>query len=602
MKQFLGVFTCGLLSAALVGGLNAQQVKKPIRETPGQQQPPPPAKKMNSGGGGGSESYTCDFADAGSNVTINCGGSTTLGGSYNNNYYYTWSPADGLSNPTSANPVASPKQTTTYTLTIMPQPNLISNGDFEAGNTDFSSDYSYGFVPYTPQVYGIAYRPSNVYNWWSNTPAASGNSALVADGALTSGQRVWYQTVTVTPNTWYKFSGQFMNIYSTSGSNDPHVVIDINGSLGSQTLTYNGGNWVTVTKAWHSGSSDYTATIAIYSNPATNSLSGNDIAIDNLTFNAGDCPVSTAQVTVTVDPNPPVISVTTWDPPGGTATNSITENTDGEVISCDKYEWWQRIQLTTNSSSSNLNWYEDGNFIYNGATLQFAKQIIDGPESHLYTVSEVSSGCLTPSRRITFVPLPEMLLTTTPSNNVFTVETFDYSTGGPSSPWIPQYSWNVLDPNVIYLTPTNQRTLQFTFPSNYHPTQFYLPNNGPLVTTQIELTVNNTRYACVNSTFSNNNWVKVAKKVEMPVQGMATRENTSGVVIYPNPAKTSVAVWSSKQFEKVQLYNSAGSLQRLSNKRATFTTLDVAGLPTGIYFVTVIMADAIRTQKLIITK
>lgn len=59
-------------------------------------------------------------ANAGSDVSIPAGGSTTLSGSATNGvppYTYQWSPATGLNNPASASPTASPAVTTTYTLT-----------------------------------------------------------------------------------------------------------------------------------------------------------------------------------------------------------------------------------------------------------------------------------------------------------------------------------------------------------------------------------------------------------------------------------------------------------------------------------------------------
>lgn len=68
---------------------------------------------------------TCT-ANAGNDQTICCpGGQVTLGGSpsSNNNcqgvggtIQYSWKPTTGLSNPTIANPIASPNTTTTYTL------------------------------------------------------------------------------------------------------------------------------------------------------------------------------------------------------------------------------------------------------------------------------------------------------------------------------------------------------------------------------------------------------------------------------------------------------------------------------------------------------
>jgi hypothetical protein len=63
------------------------------------------------------------IADAGKNITTCPGGSVTIGGAPTasggtGTYTYLWSPAAGLSNPTIANPTATPSQTTTYTLTV----------------------------------------------------------------------------------------------------------------------------------------------------------------------------------------------------------------------------------------------------------------------------------------------------------------------------------------------------------------------------------------------------------------------------------------------------------------------------------------------------
>jgi gliding motility-associated-like protein len=55
-------------------------------------------------------------ADAGNDTTINQGESVQLNGSGVGNY--SWLPIDALSNPAIVNPVASPLNTTTYTLTI----------------------------------------------------------------------------------------------------------------------------------------------------------------------------------------------------------------------------------------------------------------------------------------------------------------------------------------------------------------------------------------------------------------------------------------------------------------------------------------------------
>ena len=62
-------------------------------------------------------------ANAGLDKAISKGSNTILGGAPTASggsvvYTYLWTPAEGLSNTTIANPIASPLQTTTYTLTL----------------------------------------------------------------------------------------------------------------------------------------------------------------------------------------------------------------------------------------------------------------------------------------------------------------------------------------------------------------------------------------------------------------------------------------------------------------------------------------------------
>lgn len=65
--------------------------------------------------------YPHPDADAGNNLSIVPGGSVGLGGSTSGGsppYSFAWSPASGLSNPSLQNPLASPLNTTKYTLTV----------------------------------------------------------------------------------------------------------------------------------------------------------------------------------------------------------------------------------------------------------------------------------------------------------------------------------------------------------------------------------------------------------------------------------------------------------------------------------------------------
>lgn len=71
------------------------------------------------------------LANAGTDVRINKGESVTIGGNPSasqgyGEYIYLWSPAEGLDDPTQANPSASPGATTTYLLTITDAQNCTS--------------------------------------------------------------------------------------------------------------------------------------------------------------------------------------------------------------------------------------------------------------------------------------------------------------------------------------------------------------------------------------------------------------------------------------------------------------------------------------------
>src|SRR5690606_14897231 len=61
------------------------------------------------------------IVDAGPDKEINVGGSTVLESMVSGGtppYFFEWSPAEGLDNPDSLQPTASPTTTTTYTLTV----------------------------------------------------------------------------------------------------------------------------------------------------------------------------------------------------------------------------------------------------------------------------------------------------------------------------------------------------------------------------------------------------------------------------------------------------------------------------------------------------
>src|SRR5690606_4816203 len=113
---------------------------------------------------------------------------------------------------------------------------LIVNGDFEQGNTGFTSGYIYS-TPNPlggPGYYTVSTAVSN--GWWpgcaDHTPSGSGNM-FISDGAnntsgVSAGTSAWCQTVNVSPNTDYAFSTWLTNINSSGSTSQLRFMI--NGS------------------------------------------------------------------------------------------------------------------------------------------------------------------------------------------------------------------------------------------------------------------------------------------------------------------------------------------------------------------------------------
>ena len=87
-------------------------------------------------------------------------------------------------------------------------PELVINGDFSAGNTGFTSMYTYSSFAW-PGYYGITTNANtNNGNWCSGgvNTTGTGNFFWVDASNTTQGVLIWSQSFTVIPNTNYVFS------------------------------------------------------------------------------------------------------------------------------------------------------------------------------------------------------------------------------------------------------------------------------------------------------------------------------------------------------------------------------------------------------------
>jgi gliding motility-associated-like protein len=235
----------------------------------------------------------------GTTLSICSGGIVpTLPTTSNNSITGTWSPAivDNVNNGI---------YTFTPNSSSSSSPNLIVNGDFSQGNSNFSTDYQ--FITNAGQsgvqrAYGIV---SSANSWFQFFPscisnAPSGGNMMVVDGSSSNAgnDKVWGQTVTVLPNKTYTFSYWLQTIATP---NQALIEIKINGTTLGTALAPNTNCQTTqYTYQWNSGSNT-TAQIEIFDRVFI--ANGNDFSLDDISLveNIPQCVASTT-LTVTITP------------------------------------------------------------------------------------------------------------------------------------------------------------------------------------------------------------------------------------------------------------------------------------------------------------
>ncbi len=175
--------------------------------------------------------------------------------------------------------------------------NLVFNGDFELGNTGFTTTYVLGPVKGTPGPgkYQIAdtarwYQP-NIHPWQSCTDhthtTGSGKNMLVMDAAAIANQTIWCQTVSnIKPNTSYKFSTwaeSVILIKEFGVASLPILQFKINGVLLGQpfNVTNDACDWSQFYEIWNSGNATSADICIVNQNTFQN---GNDLAIDDISL------------------------------------------------------------------------------------------------------------------------------------------------------------------------------------------------------------------------------------------------------------------------------------------------------------------------------
>ncbi len=165
------------------------------------------------------------------------------------------------------------------------QANLLVNGDFESGNTGFTSAYRY-YPNGSQGGAGDYYVGDNSKAWNGNFTVpmydhTTGSGLMLLGNGSYNRSIVWQQTVDVTAGFEYEFSGWVASLYYRSL---PRLEFLIDGQPVDSILTKD-TTWEIFTATW----------IASVSGPVTLSIRdlttagiGNDFAIDDLSFEQTD--------------------------------------------------------------------------------------------------------------------------------------------------------------------------------------------------------------------------------------------------------------------------------------------------------------------------
>ncbi len=164
--------------------------------------------------------------------------------------------------------------------------NLVTNGDFEAGNVGFTSDYTYspgnGFPASTYTV------TNNPRSWNRNFVMAGDHTTgsglmFVANGSPDVGDIVWESSpIVIGGSTKYFFEAFVMNVFP---SNPPNLTFTVSLDGGAEqvlntlTVPNTTGVWNGLSTSFNSGTA---TTASLFLRNAQTAFGGNDFAIDDI--------------------------------------------------------------------------------------------------------------------------------------------------------------------------------------------------------------------------------------------------------------------------------------------------------------------------------
>jgi gliding motility-associated-like protein len=216
---------------------------------------------------------------------------------------YKWSPSIGLNDSTIQSPYFSADSARTYYLTTTNYSgNLITNSDFELGNTGFITDYTFCdgincLKPLGDDGYSVGKDANYFHSYFSGKDHTTGSGNFMIVNGAQPLLTVWQQTVTVKPYTKYAFGAWISTMISLSPAQIKFMINGIQIGELYDAPKY-ADKWDQVFATWTSGSSP-SATIKIVD--ILPILEGNDFGLDDLFF--GEIVTCSDSVKFTVSKN-----------------------------------------------------------------------------------------------------------------------------------------------------------------------------------------------------------------------------------------------------------------------------------------------------------
>ncbi|MBQ4420975.1 MAG: gliding motility-associated C-terminal domain-containing protein [Bacteroidales bacterium] len=204
------------------------------------------------------------------------------------NFSVTWS-GDNLNVSDSLHPttILLPNVSQQYSVRAVYENslNLVTNGDFESGNTGFYSQLNY--VSYTGTqalwnegTYSVGTNPHNYHQNWIS--ATHQGNMLIANGATNPGVIVYQTTINVQPYTDYVVKFEAANIDASANNNNiARFQFSIDGQMVGSIfpISQNVFQWDNYYQIWNSGNSSQSTITIVNQNTQGG---GNDFAIDNI--------------------------------------------------------------------------------------------------------------------------------------------------------------------------------------------------------------------------------------------------------------------------------------------------------------------------------